>query len=267
MTYNSYTEKILKRFKMKNLKIRFLPMGRGVKLSNTQSLKTDEEIEKVREITYALAIGSMQYVGHCTKPDIALDLSVTSTYHVCVGKAHCNLEEFKKDNIIDSTIEVEYITASKATKEVVWVKNYIQKLGVVPSILRPVVIDGNNNRAIAQAKESRSHHKAKNILRCYHLLQEIVERVFTALYFGGVCDTWASRGEIIVGYMYIFPGHTYSFNYNLGTSLLCIQMTMLDSNMLNWGETRGLFLEDSLRRAEELEKVNLQLSEALEKEQ
>ncbi|KAL0314787.1 UNVERIFIED_CONTAM: hypothetical protein Sangu_2323100 [Sesamum angustifolium] len=62
-------------------------MGRGVKLSNTQTLKTDEEIEKVREITYALAIGNMQYVGHCTKPDIALDLSVTSIYQACADKA------------------------------------------------------------------------------------------------------------------------------------------------------------------------------------
>ncbi|KAL0329156.1 UNVERIFIED_CONTAM: Retrovirus-related Pol polyprotein from transposon TNT 1-94 [Sesamum radiatum] len=76
----------------------------------------------------------------------------------------------------DSTTEAEYLTASKVAKEVVWMKNYIQELGVVPSITELVVIFCNNNRAIAQAKEPRSHHRLKNILRRYHLLREMVSR-------------------------------------------------------------------------------------------
>ncbi|KAL0294157.1 UNVERIFIED_CONTAM: hypothetical protein Sradi_6901200, partial [Sesamum radiatum] len=55
-------------------------------------------------------------------------------------------------------------------------KNYIQELGVVPSIAEPVVIFCDNNRAIAQAKEPRSHHRSKHILRPYHLLREMVGR-------------------------------------------------------------------------------------------
>ncbi|KAL0434345.1 UNVERIFIED_CONTAM: Retrovirus-related Pol polyprotein from transposon RE2 [Sesamum latifolium] len=55
-------------------------------------------------------------------------------------------------------------------------KNYIQKLGVVPSIAEPVVIFCDNNGAISQAKELRSHHRFKYILRCYHLLREMVSR-------------------------------------------------------------------------------------------
>ncbi|KAL0411057.1 UNVERIFIED_CONTAM: Retrovirus-related Pol polyprotein from transposon RE2 [Sesamum latifolium] len=55
-------------------------------------------------------------------------------------------------------------------------KNYIQELGVVPSIAEPVVIFGDNNGAIAQAKESRSHHRSKHILKHYHLLREMVSR-------------------------------------------------------------------------------------------
>ena len=34
----------------------------------------------------------------------------------------------------------------------------------------------NNTGAVAQAKESRSHHKSKHILRRFHLIREIVER-------------------------------------------------------------------------------------------
>ncbi|KAL0345654.1 UNVERIFIED_CONTAM: hypothetical protein Sradi_4396700 [Sesamum radiatum] len=55
-------------------------------------------------------------------------------------------------------------------------KNYIQELGVVPSIVEPVVIFCDNNGAIAQAKEPRSHLRSKHILRRYHLLREMVER-------------------------------------------------------------------------------------------
>ncbi|KAL0427593.1 UNVERIFIED_CONTAM: hypothetical protein Slati_2934100 [Sesamum latifolium] len=55
-------------------------------------------------------------------------------------------------------------------------KNYIQELGVVPSIAEPEVIFCDNNGAIAQAKEPRSHHRSKHILRCYHLPREMVSR-------------------------------------------------------------------------------------------
>ncbi|KAL0448774.1 UNVERIFIED_CONTAM: Retrovirus-related Pol polyprotein from transposon TNT 1-94, partial [Sesamum latifolium] len=82
----------------------------------------------------------------------------------------------KQDTTADSTTEVEYIAASEAAKEAVWMKNYIEKLGVVPSIAEPVVIFYDNNGDIAQAKKSRSHHRIKHILRCYHLLREIVSR-------------------------------------------------------------------------------------------
>ncbi|KAL0394472.1 UNVERIFIED_CONTAM: hypothetical protein Slati_4413400 [Sesamum latifolium] len=66
--------------------------------------------------------------------------------------------------------------ASEAVKEAIWMKNYIQELGVVPSIAEPVVIFCDNNGAIAQAKESRSYHHSKHILRRYHLLREMVGR-------------------------------------------------------------------------------------------
>ncbi|KAL0427811.1 UNVERIFIED_CONTAM: Retrovirus-related Pol polyprotein from transposon RE2 [Sesamum latifolium] len=55
-------------------------------------------------------------------------------------------------------------------------KNYIQELGVVPSIAELVVIFRDNNGAIVQVKEPRSHHHSKHILRRYHLLREMVSR-------------------------------------------------------------------------------------------
>ncbi|KAL0313117.1 UNVERIFIED_CONTAM: Retrovirus-related Pol polyprotein from transposon TNT 1-94 [Sesamum radiatum] len=82
----------------------------------------------------------------------------------------------KQDTTVNSTTEAEYIAASEAAKEAVWMKNYIQELVVVPSIAEPVVIFCDNNGAVAQAKELRSHHRSKHILRRYHLLREMVSR-------------------------------------------------------------------------------------------
>ncbi|KAL0453883.1 UNVERIFIED_CONTAM: hypothetical protein Slati_1366400 [Sesamum latifolium] len=93
-------------------------------------------------------------------------------------------KSFKQDTTIDSTTEAEYIAASEAeyiaaseaAKKAVWMKNYIQELGVVPSIVEPIVIFRKNNGSIAQVNEPRSHHRFKYILRHYYLLREMVGR-------------------------------------------------------------------------------------------
>ena len=56
---------------------------------------------------------------------------------------------FKQDTVADSTIEAEYIAASYATKEAVWIKNSIFRMGVVSSITNPVDVYCDNNGAIA----------------------------------------------------------------------------------------------------------------------
>ncbi|KAL0430600.1 UNVERIFIED_CONTAM: Retrovirus-related Pol polyprotein from transposon TNT 1-94 [Sesamum radiatum] len=87
----------------------------------------------------------------------------------------------KQATIADSTTEAEQIAASEVAKETVWMKNYIQELGVVPTIAEPMVILCDNIEAIAQAKELRSHHCSKHILRCYHLLREMVSRGYVRM--------------------------------------------------------------------------------------
>ena len=47
---------------------------------------------------------------------------------------------------------------------------------MVPSASSPMDLYCDNNRAIAQAKEPRSHQKSKHILRRYHLIRELVDR-------------------------------------------------------------------------------------------
>jgi hypothetical protein len=71
-------------------------------------------------------------------------------------------------------IDAEYIAASEAAKEDVWIRNFDSELGVVPSASSLVDLYYDNSGSIAQAKEPRAHKRAKHVLRCYHLNHEII---------------------------------------------------------------------------------------------
>ena len=82
----------------------------------------------------------------------------------------------KQDTTSNSTTKLEYIAASEAAKEAVWIRKSIAKLGVTLSIVDSIPLYCDNNGAIAQAKEPRSHQRSKNVLRIYHLIREIIGR-------------------------------------------------------------------------------------------
>jgi hypothetical protein len=48
-------------------------------------------------------------------------------------------------------MKAEYIAASEATKEAVWIRNFVSELGVVPSVSRHIDLYCHNSGAIAQA--------------------------------------------------------------------------------------------------------------------
>ena len=104
------------------------------------------------------------------------DFRSQSGYVLCLNGVTVSCRSSKQDTVFDSTTEAEYIAASDAAKEAVWIKKFITGLGIVPSISDPVDLYCDNNGAIAQAKEPRSHQQSKYILRRYHLIREIIER-------------------------------------------------------------------------------------------
>ena len=77
----------------------------------------------------------------------------------------------KQETVSASTTEAEYIAASKAAKEAVWMRNFLMDLGVVQGSSNPLDVYCDNNGAIAQAKEPRQHQKNKHILMWYHLIR------------------------------------------------------------------------------------------------
>ena len=81
----------------------------------------------------------------------------------------------KQESVAGSTTEAEYIAASEAGKEGVWIRNFLIDLGVVQGAPNPLDVYCDNNGAIAQAKEPRQHQKAKHIRMRYHQIREFVE--------------------------------------------------------------------------------------------
>ncbi|XP_039682830.1 secreted RxLR effector protein 161-like [Medicago truncatula] len=104
------------------------------------------------------------------------DFRSQSGYVFCLNGGAVSWKSSKQETVADSTTEAEYIAASNAAKEAVWIKKFISDLGIVPSIVDPIELLCDNNGAIAQAKEPRSHQKSKHIQRRYHLIREIIER-------------------------------------------------------------------------------------------
>nr|KAJ0211586.1 hypothetical protein LSAT_V11C400228500 [Lactuca sativa] len=81
----------------------------------------------------------------------------------------------KQETVADSTCETEYIAASKASKEAMWLKNFIGDLGVVPAIKEPMEIFCDNEGAVALTKEPRDHGRSRHIDRKYQFIRHHVE--------------------------------------------------------------------------------------------
>ena len=73
------------------------------------------------------------------------------------------------------TCEVEYIAASKAANEGVWMKEFISDLGVIPSASGPMKIFCDNTGAIALVKESRFPKRTKHIKRRFNSICDPVK--------------------------------------------------------------------------------------------
>ncbi|GKF76198.1 hypothetical protein Tco_0225642 [Tanacetum coccineum] len=177
---------------MKNSKKRNLPLHHGKKTNKDLCPKTDEELDRMSRVPYALAIGSIMYAMMCTRPDVSFSLSMVSRYQqnpgegywtavknilnylrntkgrflVYGGEEHLRVTGYcdaswqtdkddshsqfgwvfllnggavtwkssKQDTMTDSTCEFEYIATCEASKEAIWMKNFIEDLGVVPTV-------------------------------------------------------------------------------------------------------------------------------------
>ncbi|KAK8696494.1 hypothetical protein V6N13_001628 [Hibiscus sabdariffa] len=113
-----------------------------------------QEREHMSQIPYASAIGSIMYAMICeeqlsikgyTEASFQTDKDDSRSqtgFVFCLNGAAVSWKSSKQDTVADSTIEAEYIAASEAAKEAVWIKKIVT---VTPFRGRRVHIVGNQD--------------------------------------------------------------------------------------------------------------------------
>ncbi|KAK8509962.1 hypothetical protein V6N12_035285 [Hibiscus sabdariffa] len=88
LSQSTYIDKVLKRFSMEESKRGFLLMRHGISLSKEMCPSMPQERERLSQIPYTSAIGSIMYAMICTRPDLLYALSMTSRYQANPGEGH-----------------------------------------------------------------------------------------------------------------------------------------------------------------------------------
>nr|GEW68194.1 hypothetical protein [Tanacetum cinerariifolium] len=194
LSQDTYLHKILKRFKMENSKKGNLPLHHGIKISKDLCLKTNEELDRMSRVLYALVVGTIMYAMTYTRPDVSFALRMVSQHQPNLDKeidkddSHSQYgwvlllnggavtwKISKQDTVADSTCESNYIVACEDLKEAIWMKNFIRDLGVVPIVQDPIEIYYDNESTVALTKEPKDHEKSKHIKRKYYFIRSKVE--------------------------------------------------------------------------------------------
>nr|GEZ31397.1 hypothetical protein [Tanacetum cinerariifolium] len=161
---SAYIEKILKRYFMKNSQRGTIPMQEKLKLSKSQGSSTAAEKQRMQIVLYASAVGSIMEVirnesseffcytdaGYLTDAD---DLKSQSGYVFILNGGAVDWKSTKQSIFVTSSTNAEYIAAFDASKEAVWIWNFIYGIGVVLIIEEHISIYCDNTGAIAIAKD------------------------------------------------------------------------------------------------------------------
>jgi hypothetical protein len=68
------------------------------------------------------------------------------------------------------------VACSAAVQAVVWLKRFLQRLGVTAHAEDPVLLYSDNTSALAYAKDPKYHGKAKQIELWYHYIRDMVSQ-------------------------------------------------------------------------------------------
>ncbi|GJR43388.1 retrotransposon protein, putative, ty1-copia subclass [Tanacetum coccineum] len=85
---NAYMDKILKRYKMDNSKRGHIPMQERLDLNKSQGAQTPKEVNRMKNVPYASAVGSIIYAVRCTRPDVAFAQNMTSRFQQNPAAVH-----------------------------------------------------------------------------------------------------------------------------------------------------------------------------------
>nr|GEY06604.1 retrotransposon protein, putative, Ty1-copia subclass [Tanacetum cinerariifolium] len=210
LSQSAYIDKILKKYNTHNSKKGYLPMEVKHDLSNKLCASTPKEVAYMKKVPYALAVGSIMYDVRCTRTDVAFAQNLVSRYQQNPGKLHwvtvkhilkylmntrdmflvyggkpdtkldvtsfCDASwQCDKDDTKSQTAQAEYVAASEAAMEAVWIRKFVGDLGVMPLINKPINMYYENSAAIIFANEPGIMKSARHFLWRYHYVREQVE--------------------------------------------------------------------------------------------
>jgi transposase InsO family protein len=127
---------------------------------------------------YRLKLGGGTEVllsGYCDA-DWAGDLDErksTTGYAFYIGDGVVSWNSKRQQTVALSTAEAEYMAATQATKESLWLKQLLGELGLVQS--QPVLIRSDNQGCIALTKNPAYHSRTKHIDIRHHFIRDSVE--------------------------------------------------------------------------------------------
>nr|GFC96106.1 retrovirus-related Pol polyprotein from transposon TNT 1-94 [Tanacetum cinerariifolium] len=81
----------------------------------------------------------------------------------------------KQSTTAQHAAEAEYIVAAEAAKEAVWIRKFVDELGVVPSNNYPIEMNCYNTAAISMVKEHGIMKGARHFQRKFHYVRECAE--------------------------------------------------------------------------------------------
>ncbi|GJR48129.1 retrotransposon protein, putative, ty1-copia subclass [Tanacetum coccineum] len=88
LSQNAYMEKILKRYKMDSFKRGHIPMQKRLDLNKSQDAQTPKEVNCMKNVPYASAVGFIIYAVRSTRPDVAFAKNITSRFQQNPGELH-----------------------------------------------------------------------------------------------------------------------------------------------------------------------------------
>jgi hypothetical protein len=95
-----------------------------------------------------------------------------SGYCFSLGSGLISWSSRKQKTVSQSSCEAEYVAASEASKEAIWLRALLSGLGFTPSSATGLLCD--NNGAIALSKDPTFHSKVKHVDVRWHFIRERV---------------------------------------------------------------------------------------------
>nr|GEU53525.1 hypothetical protein [Tanacetum cinerariifolium] len=164
LSQSAYMDKILKRYKMDNSKRGHILMQERLDLNKTQGASTPEEVKRMKNVPYASVVGSIMYAVRCTRPDVARRHQISDRICFVLNEGTVDWKSFKQSTTVMSATEAEYIAASEATMEAIWIIKFISGLGIIPTINKPIKMFCDYSTAFLIANELGVQKSANTII-------------------------------------------------------------------------------------------------------